>query len=320
MTARDEFPESVKRTVGERAAYICTNPVCRRPTVGPHSDPSKSLKIGEACHICAAAPGGPRYDPQQTASQRREIANAIWLCATCSTQVDKDNAPYSASVLRQWVAQHEEWLRNGGIVPTLPVITISTLPGIMIPDVPSTITAEDCQEAREHALRIVNPSPVDMLSIVATVQVPEPVVAWQLRHAPPGVQVDWLPIRVPMVGFIEGGGTISRGRPPLPTNAHTLQITGIPSTHRVEISLITSMKPYREHDIDFDTGPFAATNEPPYIRHFIDGEFQFGYRGAVLSRRFFARINTNKEERAMSVAEVREDVGDWKPVRLAMFS
>jgi hypothetical protein len=320
MTARDEFPESVRRTVGERAAYICTSPACRRPTVGPHSDPNKSLKVGEACHICAAAPGGPRYDPQQTASQRREIANAIWLCAGCSTQVDKDEVPYPASVLRQWVAQHEEWLRNGGIVPTLPVITISTLPGLTLPDVPSTMTAEDCREAREHTVRIVNPSPVDMLNVVATVQVPEPIVRWQIIHAPPGAQVDLLPVRTSMVAFVDGGGTISRGRPPLPTNAHTLQITRIPSTHRVEISLITSIKPYREHDIDFNTGPFAATNEPPYIRDFIDGEFQFEYRGAVLGRRFFARIDVDKERRGMSVTEVREDFGDWKPVRLAIVS
>jgi hypothetical protein len=123
-----------------------------------------------------------------------------------------------------------------------------------------------------------------------------------------------------MVGFAQGGGSISRGRPPLPTNAHRLQITRIPATYTVEISLITSMKPYREHEIDFDTGPFAVTNEPPNTRNFIDGKFQFEYRGAVLSRRFLAPIDANKEHRTMSVVEVREDVGNWKPVFLSMFS
>ena len=320
MTTRDDFLESVKRTVGERAAYICTNPACLRPTVGPHSDPDKSLKTGEACHICAAAPGGPRDDPQQAATQRGGIGNAIWLCTECSTRIDKDPASFPAILLHQWIAEHEEWLRNGGIVPSLPNITISTVAGLTIPDFPTTITATDCQEAREHRLRITNNSAVDILNLVARVQIPEPVIASQLCNRPLGTEVSWSPIRMGMVGRIKGGGSISRGRPPLPTNVHKLQITRIPATHCVEIAFITSRRPFEEHDISFDTGPFAETNQPPIVCDFIDGVFQFSYRGAVLNQRFFARIITNAEQRMLTVAEVREDYGDWKPFRLDLFS
>src|SRR5215204_2720611 len=88
---RDEFSRDDIRVLGERAAYICSNPACRRPTIGPHSDPKKSLKTGKACHINAASPGGPRYEATQTAEQRSSIENGLWLCSNCSDLVDKDS-------------------------------------------------------------------------------------------------------------------------------------------------------------------------------------------------------------------------------------
>jgi hypothetical protein len=63
--SRDEFPYSVYMRLRERAAYICSNPDCRRLTVKPHSDPEKSVVTGKACHIHVAALNGPRYDPEQ---------------------------------------------------------------------------------------------------------------------------------------------------------------------------------------------------------------------------------------------------------------
>jgi len=83
----DDFPKGTKSTVAEGAANICSNPTCRRPTVEPHSDPDKSLKTDEASYICAAAPGGPRYDPQQTPEERGSIATAIWLWVRCKMKV-----------------------------------------------------------------------------------------------------------------------------------------------------------------------------------------------------------------------------------------
>ena len=70
----------MKTALAQRAGYLCSNPDCRRPTSGPHSDPKKALITGEAAHICAAAVGGPRYDANQTPEQRKAITNAIWLC------------------------------------------------------------------------------------------------------------------------------------------------------------------------------------------------------------------------------------------------
>ncbi|MDQ2644040.1 MAG: hypothetical protein M3020_09510, partial [Myxococcota bacterium] len=42
------------------------------------SEENKARSIGKACHIHAAAKGGPRFDETQTPEQRRDAANGIW--------------------------------------------------------------------------------------------------------------------------------------------------------------------------------------------------------------------------------------------------
>lgn len=56
MAKRGDFKVAVVRKVAESAAYICSNPYCRRITIGPDQAVSNlSIKTGEAAHICAAA-------------------------------------------------------------------------------------------------------------------------------------------------------------------------------------------------------------------------------------------------------------------------
>jgi hypothetical protein len=316
--SRDEFPERIKRTIAERASYICTN--CRRPTIGPHSNPEKSLKTGEACHIHAAAPGGPRYDLAQTPAERSNIENAIWLCTECSTRIDKDEALYSAKSLLEMKWKHEAWLKNGGIVPSLPQISLTTINGRTIPNVPATITAQDCEDTREHSLKIENVADVPILMIDARVQLPEPIIHSVVCQKPAGVAVVWQEVRPQMVASIKGSGTVTRNRPPLPTTVYQLQIDRIPPSHCIEIGFVTSTTIHEKHDISFDRGPFADMNDPPYLRNYVDGTFQFEYQGAMLRKPFFAPIAEDKENRHFSIMEVREDFGEWKPVDLTFYS
>ena len=99
---RDGFTQRTRRLLGERVAYRCSNPDCRRTTIGPHSNAEKSLHVGRAAHICAASPGGPRYDSQHTSEQRAAPSNGIWLCSLCADVIDKDEARYSTSTLYAW--------------------------------------------------------------------------------------------------------------------------------------------------------------------------------------------------------------------------
>ncbi len=63
--------------------------------------------IGVAAHICAAAPGGRRYDPTITPEQRSSIENGIWLCQTHSAVIDRDEVTYPADRLREMKLRHE---------------------------------------------------------------------------------------------------------------------------------------------------------------------------------------------------------------------
>ena len=73
---RDDFPANVKKWAAQRTGY--RGSICSRSTIGPsHESHSSTSSIGEASHICAAAPGGKRYDPTMTPEERSSIDNCI---------------------------------------------------------------------------------------------------------------------------------------------------------------------------------------------------------------------------------------------------
>lgn len=99
---RDDFPLSVKDTLAKRVSFRCSNPACRKPTSGPQDDPAKSVNIGVAAHVTAAASDGPRYDAALTSDDRKSALNGIWLCQSCAKLVDNDENRYLVEILRRW--------------------------------------------------------------------------------------------------------------------------------------------------------------------------------------------------------------------------
>ena len=95
---RDNFSAQVVRTLAERSGGKCA--ICRAPTWGPNDSQFKSTNIGQAAHITAAAPGGPRYDPNISPQTRSSALNGIWLCANCHTIIDKNVQEYPVEKLR----------------------------------------------------------------------------------------------------------------------------------------------------------------------------------------------------------------------------
>jgi hypothetical protein len=79
-----------------------------RSTSGPALDGSRSVNVGEAAHITAAAHGGKRYDPSITPQERAADANAIWLCDLCAALIDKDEKRYPVELLRKWKGDAED--------------------------------------------------------------------------------------------------------------------------------------------------------------------------------------------------------------------
>ena len=110
----DDFKPDVIQKVAERAGYICSSPKCRKLTIGPdNSQINKSTKTGVAAHICAASSGGPRYDMSQKPLERQGISNALWLCATCSVLIDKNQGfDYPAEHLKKWKKDHEALIKE----------------------------------------------------------------------------------------------------------------------------------------------------------------------------------------------------------------
>jgi tetratricopeptide (TPR) repeat protein len=102
MSTRDEFKNTVVRNLANRSGNRCSNPDCRRETSGPAISTDKSINIGVAAHITAAAPGGPRFDSQLPPFQRSAGTNGIWLCQTCAKLIDSDVTQFTTSLLLEW--------------------------------------------------------------------------------------------------------------------------------------------------------------------------------------------------------------------------
>lgn len=116
-----DFSERIKTVLCERVGGRCSNPKCRRETLGPHREGDKRLSIGEAAHILGASPTGARYDARMTKEERESINNGIWLCSACHTLIDKNPEEYPVEELIRWkmIAEYEQEqrLKGEGIVP-----------------------------------------------------------------------------------------------------------------------------------------------------------------------------------------------------------
>ena len=105
---RDNFSSKVKEELAKRVAFLCSNPKCRRKTIGPKESSEGSVSIGVACHIFAAAPKGPRANQDLSSDERSSIDNGIWLCSNCSALIDKDPGAYPPDLLLKWKQDAEQ--------------------------------------------------------------------------------------------------------------------------------------------------------------------------------------------------------------------
>ncbi|MDK2741943.1 MAG: hypothetical protein NDI90_03435 [Nitrospira sp. BO4] len=121
---RDEFTEKTKLLIAKRTGWLCSDPSCRRSTIGSNSDGDGEINLGTAAHICAAAPEGPRHDDKMTREQRRSPDNGIWMCRLHGTAVDAKDSKFTVELLHKWKtqAQEDSWRRVlYGDVPHGPV-------------------------------------------------------------------------------------------------------------------------------------------------------------------------------------------------------
>jgi len=237
MAPRDEFSERVRRTIAARAAYRCSNPICRALTVRPHSDDNKAVITGVAAHICAAATGGPRYNPQQSEDERKSITNAIWVCHACSDLIDKDDKKFIAALLYAWKTDHEAWVLGENFIPAYPSLTIKTMSGLMTPK--SGTFNYDSQTAstyRDHLLQIRTGSRHEIYQLQIRVQFPESAISYTTLEKPAGVGFRVVPERPQMTTHVSGGGRVS----------------GVIGRHPTNVLIIMSLGNHLRSDEDID--------------------------------------------------------------------
>jgi Zn-finger protein len=99
---RDNFSKLTKEILAKRVSFKCSNPSCKKMTIGSHSKYDKVINLGVAAHISAAAKGGPRFCQEMEVNERKSIKNGIWLCQTCAKLIDTDTTKYPVNNLIQW--------------------------------------------------------------------------------------------------------------------------------------------------------------------------------------------------------------------------
>ena len=86
-----------------RCRNQCAHPDCTLPII-EESD----TVTGDICHIKAASPGGPRYDPAQEDAARQDAKNLILLCTRHHRIVDADERTFTVDVLTKMKQAHEQ--------------------------------------------------------------------------------------------------------------------------------------------------------------------------------------------------------------------
>ncbi|WP_156480504.1 hypothetical protein [Aquipseudomonas alcaligenes] len=136
MSDRDEFSAPTKRALAERSGFRCSYLGCSNATIGPSEESETAVaRTGVACHITAAAPGGKRYDPTLSPTERSSISNGIWMCQTHSVEIDRDEARYTSTLLNHWKNISEsraDYAKNHGwdIFDKYPFLHIDSLANI----------------------------------------------------------------------------------------------------------------------------------------------------------------------------------------------
>lgn len=93
------FTPKTKEKARILANNKCSNPFCKQCTIqSKYIVPNR----GEAAHITAASPTGPRYNSELTNEQRKSLDNCIHLCHNCHKLVDKHSNLFPPELLQIW--------------------------------------------------------------------------------------------------------------------------------------------------------------------------------------------------------------------------
>ena len=103
MAKARDYSDRDKKKLYALSGNECANPLCHNKLVYPDDN----AKNDQICHIEAASPDGPRYNPNQTDDERRDFDNLILLCHKCHDMIDNNPDKYTVEILKKWKQEHE---------------------------------------------------------------------------------------------------------------------------------------------------------------------------------------------------------------------
>lgn len=92
-----------------RELYLLSGNNCAMPDCDHVIVDRKGVVVGHICHIEAAMPDGPRFNPKQTNEDRRALSNLVLMCAGHHIQIDskKYEAQWPVAAVRKLKDDHE---------------------------------------------------------------------------------------------------------------------------------------------------------------------------------------------------------------------
>ncbi len=94
--------DRVKKQLYALSGNECANPLCHNKLVFSDNNDQDD----QICHIEAASPDSPRYNPNQTDDERRGFDNLILLCHRCHDLIDHNPDIYTVELLKKWKREH----------------------------------------------------------------------------------------------------------------------------------------------------------------------------------------------------------------------
>lgn len=107
-TGRTRSSATQEKIVAQKSHNRCAYPRCGAVLVVEAEHTGDSAKsVGKFAHICAASPGGPRYDASMSDVERSSASNLIFLCGTHHDVIDSQLNFHTADYLKNAKAAHE---------------------------------------------------------------------------------------------------------------------------------------------------------------------------------------------------------------------
>jgi hypothetical protein len=99
--ARKPIKPSVLHALFAKSGNTCAFPGCTHPLVE-----RETIFVAQVCHIEAAEPGGPRFNPSQTDDERRAYENLVLMCYR-HHKVTDEVSDFSVERMRDMKRAHE---------------------------------------------------------------------------------------------------------------------------------------------------------------------------------------------------------------------